>query len=67
MEAEEIARRGARWTVSSYVKPGVAVDAGSELNRQRRDLFIMREASDPVERYMNDIVLYGRSSGAECG
>jgi alkanesulfonate monooxygenase SsuD/methylene tetrahydromethanopterin reductase-like flavin-dependent oxidoreductase (luciferase family) len=58
-EAEEIARQGARWTVGSYVKPGVAVDAGSELNRRRKDLFIMGEATDPVDRYMNGIILYG--------
>ncbi|MEE9279133.1 MAG: LLM class flavin-dependent oxidoreductase [Myxococcota bacterium] len=58
-EAKEIALGGARWTVGSYVKPGVAVDAGSKLNRERKDLWQMGEAPDPVQRYMNGIILYG--------
>lgn len=40
-EAREVARRGAQWTVSSYVK------------RQWGD------GVDPVERYVNDVVIHG--------
>ncbi len=58
-EAEEIARRGASWTVGAYVKPGVAAGTGSRLNRERADLAGPANAQDPVERYMNGIILYG--------
>jgi alkanesulfonate monooxygenase SsuD/methylene tetrahydromethanopterin reductase-like flavin-dependent oxidoreductase (luciferase family) len=40
-EAREVARRGAQWTVTSYVK-------------QKRD-----DGVDPIERYVNDVVIHG--------
>jgi len=58
-EAEEIARQGARWTVGSYVKPSVFAADGSQLNRERKDLFIAGASGDPVERYMDGVILYG--------
>jgi alkanesulfonate monooxygenase SsuD/methylene tetrahydromethanopterin reductase-like flavin-dependent oxidoreductase (luciferase family) len=47
-EAAEIARGGAAWTVGEYANPG---------NRAARSN--IPEGVDPVERYMNDIVIYG--------
>jgi len=58
-EAEEIARQGARWTVGSYVKPGVLATGGSRLNRERKDLFLGATPGDPAERYMDGVILYG--------
>lgn len=66
-EAEETARRGARWTVSSHAQSRHRfAQTGSRLNRERRDLSAMAaieglegQAQDPVERYLNGIILYG--------
>ena len=43
--AREIARRGAQWTVGSYVGGGKPKDGAP--------------AIDPVERYVNDVILHG--------
>ncbi|MGE0539978.1 MAG: LLM class flavin-dependent oxidoreductase [Dehalococcoidia bacterium] len=40
-EAREVARRGAQWTVTSYVK-------------QKRN-----DGVDPIDRYVNDVVIHG--------
>ena len=49
-EAEEVARRGARWISASYANPGQAVNAASGPPR---------DARDPVERYVADVVVWG--------
>lgn len=48
-EGREVARRGAQWTVTSYVKGPV------------RNLFggPPAEPVDPVDRYVNDVVIWG--------
>ena len=48
--AEEVARRGAQWTSGAYANPGHAVDPGSGPPR---------DARDPVERYVADVVVWG--------
>jgi alkanesulfonate monooxygenase SsuD/methylene tetrahydromethanopterin reductase-like flavin-dependent oxidoreductase (luciferase family) len=48
-EAADIARGGAAWTVGEYANPG---------KRPGRSVAIPDNV-DPVERYMNDIVIYG--------
>ncbi|HEX6031876.1 MAG TPA: LLM class flavin-dependent oxidoreductase, partial [Tepidiformaceae bacterium] len=49
-EGEEIARRGAMWTVGSYAKPR-GRDNHPGIDRQPEQ--------DPVERYVNDVVIHG--------
>jgi alkanesulfonate monooxygenase SsuD/methylene tetrahydromethanopterin reductase-like flavin-dependent oxidoreductase (luciferase family) len=48
-EAEELARRGARWTVSSY--------ANTKTRATPAPYAV--EGVDPVERYMNDVIIHG--------
>lgn len=52
-EAEAIAQQGAAWTVGSYANPtkaaGIAPDTIGPLT----------SAADPVQRYLDDVVLYG--------
>jgi alkanesulfonate monooxygenase SsuD/methylene tetrahydromethanopterin reductase-like flavin-dependent oxidoreductase (luciferase family) len=49
-EAEDIARAGAQWTVTSYANPKTR--AGVPPPHHRTDV-------DPVERYLNDVVIRG--------
>ncbi len=64
-EAEEIARRGAQWTVGSHAKKGLrAVATSSRLNLERREIsmegaFDGSRGRDPVERYLDGVILYG--------
>src|SRR5262249_9015024 len=47
-EAEEVARRGAAWTVAAYANPAhIAIPTP------------FATPGDPVERYMDDVILYG--------
>jgi alkanesulfonate monooxygenase SsuD/methylene tetrahydromethanopterin reductase-like flavin-dependent oxidoreductase (luciferase family) len=48
--AEEVARRGAQWTSGAYANPGHAVDPRSSPPR---------DARDPVERYVDDVIVWG--------
>ena len=60
--AEAIARQGAEWTVGSHKKKGLRpIETKSRLNEA---LFgpprIVGDGdSDPIERYMNDVIIYG--------
>jgi alkanesulfonate monooxygenase SsuD/methylene tetrahydromethanopterin reductase-like flavin-dependent oxidoreductase (luciferase family) len=53
-EAREIARRGAAWTVGSYVNPSKS--AGFP---KRGDRLFIRPGADPVEHYLDNVALYG--------
>lgn len=48
-KAKEVARAGAAWTVGSYAKPKGTRFIGGEL----------ASGQDPVERYVNDVVIHG--------
>lgn len=48
-EAADIARRGAAWTVGEY----------ANTSRRAIQSSVVPESVDPVERYMNDIVIHG--------
>jgi alkanesulfonate monooxygenase SsuD/methylene tetrahydromethanopterin reductase-like flavin-dependent oxidoreductase (luciferase family) len=48
-QAKEVARAGAAWTVGSYAQPKGTKYIGGEAVG----------AEDPVERYVNDVVIYG--------
>lgn len=50
--AAEVARRGARWLVDSYVNAQAMAPAG-------KGMFLPFDAGDPVERYMNGIIIHG--------
>jgi alkanesulfonate monooxygenase SsuD/methylene tetrahydromethanopterin reductase-like flavin-dependent oxidoreductase (luciferase family) len=56
-EAEEIARRGASWTISSYANPAHVV-GGPGATRSAGGPSAMRSA-DPVRRYVDEVVLHG--------
>lgn len=64
-EAETIARQGAMWTVMSHRKPGLrGVEVRSELNRRHFSVPDIafgghHTSSDPVERYLEGVILYG--------
>jgi alkanesulfonate monooxygenase SsuD/methylene tetrahydromethanopterin reductase-like flavin-dependent oxidoreductase (luciferase family) len=49
-EAEDVARAGAAWTVSSYANP---------TKRSGPPPSYVAPGVDPVERYMNDVVIHG--------
>ena len=49
-EAEEIARAGARWTVGSYANPKTHTPQGAPG---------VTRASDPVQRYVDEIIVHG--------
>jgi len=49
-EAEEIARAGARWTVGSYANPKTHTPEGAPR---------VTRASDPVQRYVDEIIVHG--------
>lgn len=49
-EAEEIARRGAEWTINAYATPVTTAALGNPTTPT---------TLDPVEQYMKDIILYG--------
>ncbi len=56
-EAEEIARRGAAWTVGAYANPSVSPRAsGASPPWGARD---SEKPVDPVERYLDGVALYG--------
>ena len=48
-EAEEVARTGATWTVGSYANSSKRATPPSYL----------KPGDDPIERYMNDVILHG--------
>jgi alkanesulfonate monooxygenase SsuD/methylene tetrahydromethanopterin reductase-like flavin-dependent oxidoreductase (luciferase family) len=48
-EAEDVARTGATWTVAAYANPA----------RRATPAPYRVEGVDPVERYMNDVILHG--------
>jgi alkanesulfonate monooxygenase SsuD/methylene tetrahydromethanopterin reductase-like flavin-dependent oxidoreductase (luciferase family) len=49
-QAQAVARRGAEWTVGSYIGPG---------HRPAHDIQSAAAAPDPVDRYLNDVILHG--------
>jgi alkanesulfonate monooxygenase SsuD/methylene tetrahydromethanopterin reductase-like flavin-dependent oxidoreductase (luciferase family) len=51
-KAEEVARRGARWLVDSYVNVAAMAPAG-------KGTFMPFDDGDPVERYMNGVIVHG--------
>jgi alkanesulfonate monooxygenase SsuD/methylene tetrahydromethanopterin reductase-like flavin-dependent oxidoreductase (luciferase family) len=53
-EAKEIARRGAAWTVRSYVNPSKA--AGFP---KKADRLVIDRGADPVQRYLDGVAIYG--------
>jgi alkanesulfonate monooxygenase SsuD/methylene tetrahydromethanopterin reductase-like flavin-dependent oxidoreductase (luciferase family) len=55
-EAEDIARRGARWMVGSYVNPAKAPNAAAMVS-SRRDASGM--VLDPVEYYLDGVIVHG--------
>ncbi|MDX1384553.1 MAG: LLM class flavin-dependent oxidoreductase [Thermoanaerobaculia bacterium] len=63
-KAEEIARAGATWTVMSHRKPQLSsVEVKSELNEkhfaQPKIAFGDTSGGDPIERYLDDVIIYG--------
>lgn len=50
-EAEEIARRGARWITGAYANPEHAIDAASSPARAAR--------ADATDRYVDEVVVWG--------
>jgi alkanesulfonate monooxygenase SsuD/methylene tetrahydromethanopterin reductase-like flavin-dependent oxidoreductase (luciferase family) len=50
-EAEDTARRGARWLVGSYAKPAYQPRMGVTGNSP--------QPPDPAERYMKGVIVYG--------
>jgi alkanesulfonate monooxygenase SsuD/methylene tetrahydromethanopterin reductase-like flavin-dependent oxidoreductase (luciferase family) len=64
-EAERIARQGAEWTVGSHRKKGVRpAKVESALNREIKELsqeeiFVDSAAQSAIDRYMNDVIIYG--------
>ena len=52
-KAEAIARAGAQWTVGSYANPGKK-NLGKGPNLNPSEL-----GDDPVERYVNDVIIHG--------
>jgi alkanesulfonate monooxygenase SsuD/methylene tetrahydromethanopterin reductase-like flavin-dependent oxidoreductase (luciferase family) len=55
-EAEDIARRGASWMVGAYVNPAKSANAAAMV-RSRRDASGV--VLDPVEYYLDGVVVYG--------
>jgi alkanesulfonate monooxygenase SsuD/methylene tetrahydromethanopterin reductase-like flavin-dependent oxidoreductase (luciferase family) len=53
--AEEIARRGARWLTDSYANVQATASAGP-------GTFMPFDVGDPVERYMNGVIIHGTAS-----
>jgi alkanesulfonate monooxygenase SsuD/methylene tetrahydromethanopterin reductase-like flavin-dependent oxidoreductase (luciferase family) len=56
-EAEDIARRGARWLVGSYANPTKSATAAAYAT-SRRDRIGMQPI-DPVEHYLDGVVIHG--------
>ncbi len=54
-EAEEVARRGARWLVGSYAHPQDGQQPELSAGAVDRD----RRRGDPAERYLDGVVVYG--------
>jgi alkanesulfonate monooxygenase SsuD/methylene tetrahydromethanopterin reductase-like flavin-dependent oxidoreductase (luciferase family) len=54
-EAEEVARRGARWVVGSYAHP--QNDDSSKLKASEPNLAAVH--ADPADRYLNGVIVYG--------
>jgi alkanesulfonate monooxygenase SsuD/methylene tetrahydromethanopterin reductase-like flavin-dependent oxidoreductase (luciferase family) len=54
-EAEEVARRGARWVVGSYAHPHDA-----DVSKLKGiDPRLATSSKDPAERYLNGVIVYG--------
>jgi alkanesulfonate monooxygenase SsuD/methylene tetrahydromethanopterin reductase-like flavin-dependent oxidoreductase (luciferase family) len=56
-EAEDIARRGAQWMVGSYMNPTKAANAAAYINSRREQS--SGAPVDPVEHYLDGVVVYG--------
>jgi len=54
-KAEQVARRGARWLVDSYANAQAIAPAG-------RGMFMPFNEGEPVERYMNGVIIHGTAS-----
>ena len=66
-EAEAIARSGASWTVGSYMRPKSALGKSDTLPANSESMFVdeaQQKAAeqDPVQRYMDSVVVYGTPS-----
>ncbi|MEE3327019.1 MAG: LLM class flavin-dependent oxidoreductase [Myxococcota bacterium] len=57
-EAEEIARRGASWTVGSYMNATKASGFPKQDPEQEKPVLTQTEG-DPVERYLDHVVIHG--------
>jgi alkanesulfonate monooxygenase SsuD/methylene tetrahydromethanopterin reductase-like flavin-dependent oxidoreductase (luciferase family) len=57
-EAEEIARRGAAWTVGAYANPGRKAIVSKNVTERGAP----GSDADPVQRYVDDVVLWGPPS-----
>ena len=53
-EAEAVARRGAVWTVGSYVNP----EKGTA-HLPATDRHLVKPAADPIERYLDSVIVHG--------
>lgn len=56
-EAEAIARRGAKWLVGSYVNPSKSAGAAAQASRRLDKTG--KKPMDPVEHYLDGVVLHG--------
>jgi alkanesulfonate monooxygenase SsuD/methylene tetrahydromethanopterin reductase-like flavin-dependent oxidoreductase (luciferase family) len=54
-EAEEVARRGARWVVGSYANP----QGGDAEKMKAVDPGFGAPSGDPADRYLDDVIVYG--------
>jgi alkanesulfonate monooxygenase SsuD/methylene tetrahydromethanopterin reductase-like flavin-dependent oxidoreductase (luciferase family) len=57
-EAEEVARRGAEWTVTAYVNPARRGDHDIR-SRQAQAAAPGANAVDPIRRYVDDVIIHG--------
>ena len=53
-KAEEVARQGAAWTVKSYFNPSKTPGFP-----KKNDMMLAEEGTDPVQRYLDGVALYG--------
>lgn len=56
-EAEEIARRGAKWMVGTYVNPSKSANAAAFAGSRRGHTG--QPAMDPIEHYLDGVVVHG--------
>lgn len=53
-EAEQVARQGAEWMVGTYMKKSISTGTGP----MDKD-FGIKTGSDPIDRYVNEVVIHG--------